>query len=1242
AALAAPERSTAELPLLGEAEQHQLLLEWGAIRREIPATSTLHGRFAARARRTPEAPALTCGDLTVTYGELDRRSNQLARWLRRQGAGPESRVGLRLDRSVDLVVGILGVLKAGAAYVPLDPGAPRERTAFILADADVRIVVGEEELARLESLPDGDLELSGDGGDASSLAYVIYTSGSTGRPKGVLITHGNVVRLFDATEPWFRFAERDVWTLFHSYAFDFSVWEIWGALLHGGRLVIVPWEVSRSPELFLDLLDRERVTVLNQTPSAFAQLAQAEAALPALRLVIFGGEALDPASLEPWFERHGDKQPRLVNMYGITETTVHVTWRPLSAADARDVRDARGHHRSVIGVPIPDLSLAVMDRGLRPVPIGVPGELVVGGAGLARGYLGRPELTAERFVPDPAGGGARLYRSGDLGRFLPNGEVEYLGRLDHQVKIRGFRIELGEVEAALAALAGVRQAVVVVRSDGSDRSDRSDRSLGERRLVAYVVGDVEVAELRQSLRERLPDYMVPAAFVVLETLPLTPNGKVDRKALSAPEAAPEQPGGGEGYLAPRTPAEEVLAGIWADLLGLERVGAADHFFDLGGHSLLATQVTSRLRQAFGVEMPLRDLFEAPVLADLAARVEAARRTGTAAPAPPLLPVPRDGSLPLSFAQQRLWFIDQVQPGSPLYNVAAALRVEGSLDAAVLARCLGEIVRRHEALRTVFAAPQGTPMQVIQPAEPFRLAVVDLSGLPEDARETLTPALAGEEAGRPFDLARGPACGPLLRGLLLRLGELDQAVLLTLHHIASDGWSLGCLVREVAVLYPAFAAGRPSPLPELPVQYADFAVWQRSWLRGEVLEAEIAFWRQQLAGLPPLLELPTDRPRPAVLSHRGATRTVRLPAPLVRQAEALGRSEGATLFMVLLAGFQALLARASGQDDLAVGSPVAGRTHRELEPLIGFFANTLVLRGDLSGAPAFRELLGRVRETALDAWLHQDVPFERLVEELTAERSLAHTPLFQAMLALQAPFGKLEIEDLRLRPVDVAGTTAKLDLAVSFVQLDGVLEGAIEYATALFDAATVDRLIAGFERLLAAAVAGPELRVAELPLLSSGERQQLLAEWNDTGEEGWQGPVTFLVERWCRERPDAPAVVDAAGRTLTYGELGERAGRLAGYLRSLGVGPETIVAVLMERSLDLMVAQLGVLKAGAAYLSLDPAHPAERLACMLAETTVPVVLTQEALSDRLPETSARIVRLDHEEIALCAPLPALAV
>ncbi|HEY4562918.1 MAG TPA: condensation domain-containing protein, partial [Thermoanaerobaculia bacterium] len=590
------------------------------------------------------------------------------------------------------------------------------------------------------------------------------------------------------------------------------------------------------------------------------------------------------------------------------------------------------------------------------------------------------------------------YRTGDLVRWLAAGELEHLGRLDHQVKIRGFRVEMGEIEAALLALPGVREAVALVRSD---RSDGSDRSVGSQRLIAYFTGDATTQELLKALRERLPGHMVPAALVTLPALPLTPNGKVDRKALPEPQWQ-----GAEGsYQAPRTPVEELLAGIWAEVLGLERVGAADHFFELGGHSLLATRVTSRLRGALGVEVPLRELFAAPRLADFAARVEAARRT-EAASVPPLVPVPREGDPPLSFAQQRLWFVDQLEPGSPLYNMPGALRVEGPLDGAVLARCLGEIVRRHEALRTVFAALEGSPVQVILPAVPFPLPVVDLSALPE--REALALALLREEARRPFDLAQGP----LLRGLLLRLGSQDHAVALTLHHIAGDGWSLGALVREIATLYPAFAAGRPSPLPELPVQYADFALWQRSWLRGEILGSEIGWWAKELAGLPPLLELPTDRPRPAVLSYRGVARPVRLPAGLTRQMEALARREGATLFMVLLAGFQALLARISRQDGLAVGSPIAGRNRIEIEGLIGFFVNTLVLRGDLAGEPSFRELLDRVREAAMAAHTHQDLPFEKLVEELAPERSLAHSPLFQVMFGLQnTPEESLEIQDL---------------------------------------------------------------------------------------------------------------------------------------------------------------------------------------------------------------------------------------
>ncbi|HVS00196.1 MAG TPA: amino acid adenylation domain-containing protein, partial [Thermoanaerobaculia bacterium] len=1197
-----------ELPLLTEAESLQLVTTWNR-----PATSgietTLDRLFAAAVANSPRALALSCAGQQLTYRELDERSNRLARRLRLLGVGPETRVGLRVERSAEMLVGILGILKAGGAYVPLEPSLPAERLAFLLADSGVRLLLTEAEILDPDVAAEAPTPLA-PSARPDNAAYVIYTSGSTGRPKGVVVTHANVARLLARTEPWFGFGPDDVWTLFHSYAFDFSVWEIWGALAYGGRLIVVPWEVSRSPEVFLDLLAEERVTVLNQTPSAFRLLSHAEeTGVPrevSLRWVIFGGEALELPSLAPWLARHGDERPRLVNMYGITETTVHVTFRRITGADLAAA------HGSVIGEPIPDLQVHVLDRQLRPVPLTAPGEICVGGPGLARGYLGRPELTAGRFVPDPWGAlfgrtGARLYRSGDLARRRTDGDLEYLGRRDQQVKVRGFRIELREIEARLVALAGVREAVVLARED----------TPRDRRLVAYVVGDAAVEALRQALRELLPEYMVPAAFVTLTALPLTPNGKVDRKALPAPEWQSAE----ESYRAPRTPFEEVLAGIWAELLKLDRVGTADHFFDLGGHSLLATQVMSRLRGVFGVEMPLRALFEAPMLADLAVRVEETLRAGQGQLAPPLVPVPRERDLPLSFAQQRLWFIDQLEPGTPLYNIPVTLRVAGPLDPAVLALCLGEIVRRHEALRTVFAAPEGSSVQVIRAPFPFELAMVDLSELPESRRETLASALAGEEASRPFDLARGP----LLRGALLRLGGEDHLAALTMHHIASDGWSMDILVREVTALYAAFFEGRPSPLPELPVQYADFAAWQRSWLHGEVLESEIAFWRQQLAGLPPRLELSTDRPRPAVQSFRGASRPVHLPAELSRQAQVQGRREGATLFMVLLAGFQALLARYSAQNDLAVGTPVAGRNRVEIENLIGFFVNTLVLRGDLSGEPSFRELLGRVRETALAAHTHQDVPFERLVQELTPERSLAHTPLFQAMFALQnAPVERLAIRDLRLRPAGGAGTTAKFDLTLSLQEWSGGLSGAIEYATDLFDAATIDRLIGHFERLFAVSIATPDVPILGFSLLNAAERSQILLEWNDTQEASAPRDCLHeLFEAQVRRTPEAVALV-AGERELRYAELDQAANRLAGHLRRRGVGPEVVVGVCLERSADMVAALLAILKAGAAYLPLDLQLPRLRLAGMLTSARVSHVVSRQSLAAELPWSGAPIL------------------
>ena len=1223
--LARPEGRLEEIDLLTPGEREQLLAVWNPSTDEAPEPRCLHEIFAEQAARSPDAPAVTFEGETRTYRELDQRANRLAHHLRRRGVGPDVRVGLCVDRSLAMIEGLLGILKAGGAYVPLDPRYPAARLAWIAEDSGLAALVTVEPLHDLVPVPVETvvcLDTAGpllemepatapeSGARPDNLAYVIYTSGSTGRPKGSLITHGNVTRLFTRTDPWYGFGPDDVWTLFHSFAFDFSVWEIWGALLYGGRLVIVPWWVSRSPEAFHDLLVRERVAVLNQTPSAFRQLVQADLDAGegdlALRLVIFGGEALEPASLAPWFDRHGDRRPVLVNMYGITETTVHVTYREVSRADLAEAG------RSPVGVPIPDLRVHLLDRHLHLVPVGVPGEMFVAGAGLARGYLGRPDLTAERFVPDPFGRpGERLYRSGDLARRLPDGDLEYLGRIDHQVKIRGFRIELGEIEAALASHPDVREAVALLREDPS----------GDRRLVAWVVpragAEIETAELRSFLKDRLPDYMVPAALVEIPAVPLTAHGKVDRRALPDPaaEAAPV----GEGYEPPRTPTEELLAGIWSEVLGAPRVGRHDGFFDLGGHSLLATRVLSRLREVFQVDLPLWELFEAPTVAELAQRVEAARASG-GVELPPLAPSPREGLLPLSFSQERLWFLDQLEPGSDVYNVPSAVRLTGALDAAALRRALAEVVRRHEALRTVFAVHAGRPAQVVREDLRPPLPLVDLTALPEPTREAQVRRLLAEDSRRPFDLA----AGPLLRHALVRVGEGEHVVLLTFHHIVSDAGSIGTFVREVAALYAAFMRGLPSPLPELPVQYADFARWQRQWLDGAVLDTWLGWWRERLAGVP-VLQLPGDRPRPAVQSFRGGMCPFALSEELSASLRALARARGATLFMTLLAAFEALLSRYSGQEDFAVGSPVAGRDRRETEDLIGFFVNTLVLRAPLGGSPDFKTLLDRVRAGSLEAYAHQGVPFERIVQELAPERNLSSTPLFQIMLAFQtAPQDRLELPGLTLTPITDQFSTSKFDLSLMAFDAGPRISGQWVYATSLFDAETIARWAGHFQVFLAGLAADPGRRISELPLLTQDEREQVLVEWNRPAVDHPEGGfVHQLFEEQVARTPDAVAVV-FEGETLSYRELNARANRLARRLRRLGAGPEVLVGISAERSFEMVVGLLAILKAGSAYVPLDPSLPAERLAFMIEDAGIGLLLTQEQLlppADESPDNPA---------------------
>jgi amino acid adenylation domain-containing protein len=1222
--VADPERRVSELPMLSEAERRQILAGWNDTATDYPRHAAVHELFERQAALTPEADAVEFGEERLSYGELNERANRLARHLRRLGVGARALVGLCVERSAEMVVGMLAVLKAGGAYLPLDPSYPLERLSLMLEDAQSPVLLTQEHL--LGSLPatwaqvvclDADREViereSADnlegGAGPDDLAYVIYTSGSTGRPKGTCIPHKAINRLVLDTD-YVQLEARDRVAQASNSSFDAATFEVWGALLNGAALLILPKEVAISPADLTRQIKERGVSTLFLTTALFNQVArEVPDGFAPLKHLLFGGEAVEPR----WVSEvlRAGRPGRLLHVYGPTEGTTFTTWHLVE-----DVCEA---DRTVpIGGPIANTRVHVLDAGMEPVPVGVAGELYVGGEGLAWGYIGHPGQTAERFVPDPFSRepGARLYWTGDVARHLDGGSVEFIGRADHQVKVRGFRIELGEIEAVLAEHPEVGAAAVTAREDGE----------GERRLVAYVAAEqgktVAAAALRSYLKGRLPEYMIPSAFVVLDELPLNPNGKIDRKALPEPERVrPELEG---GFKAAGNPVEEMLAGIWAQVLGLETVGADDDFFELGGHSLLATQVVSRVRAAFGVEVALQSLFEKPTVAAFAREVEAAKRAGLGLEAPPIVPVGRDRELPLSFAQQRLWFIDQLEPGAYVYNVPGAFRLEGELDVAALERSFEEIVRRHEALRTSFASIDGRPVQVVAPELKPELPLIDLSALPEAERETEMMRLALEEARRPFDLSKGP----LLRTTLLRLGEESHLFLLTMHHIVSDGWSVGIILRELHALYEAYAAGAEPVLPELAVQYADYADWQQRWLRGEVLGRQLAYWRQRLAGAPPALELPTDFPRPPVQTHRGTHERFALPADVSGQLSALSRREGVTLFMTLLAAYQTLLSRYTGQDDIVVGTDVANRNRAETEDLIGCFINVLMMRGDLSGDPTFLELLGRVRESTLGAYAHQDLPFEKLIEELQPEREPSRPPLFQVAIVLQnAPSTAVEFSGLAVSALTVETEAIKYDLVLEMTETPAGLTGMMHYNADLFEAATVRRMLRHYARLLEAVAAEPSAHVSELPLLSEAEQRELLVDWNDTAADyARDACVHHLFERRAALTPEAVAVEFGAGR-LSYGELNARANRLAHYLRRLGVGAGSLVGLCVERSPELVVGLLGILKAGGAYLPLDPSYPLERVAYMLEDAQVPALLTMEGLVERLPSHWAQVVCLD---------------
>jgi amino acid adenylation domain-containing protein len=1213
-ATSAPDLPLGELELLGPAERAQLTA-WNATGADYPEEKLLHRLLTAQRARTPDRVAVAWEGGALSHAELGRRAGRLAGRLRSLGVGPEIRVAICMQRSPEMMIALLAVLAAGGAWVPLEPGYPRQRMAAILADAAPRVLLtgpgtpsllagpgapaGVEPVAlagspmrRLRLDPAGtaasDLEgtasapdapESGGGGPASpqNLAYVIYTSGSTGTPKGVMVPHAAIANRVLWLQDRFPVGAGDCVLQKTPLSFDASIWEIFLPWLSGARLVLARPDGHQDTAWLAAALARYEVTVLQLVPSLLAALLEepAAAGCRALRRVFCGGEALGGALRDRCLSSLGVAP---VNTYGPTECAIDATFWECAPADR--------HAAVPIGRPIANDRIHLLDREPRPVPLGVAGELCVAGVGVARGYLGRPDLTAARFVPDPAGGepGGRLYRTGDLARQDAGGVLHYLGRIDDQVKLRGLRVELGEIEARLALHPAVREAAVAaprIRPDGEP---------GDRRLIACYVprpaadgspgAAPDDAELRAWMAAALPEAMVPALFIARPALPRLPGGKLDRRAIA--ELAPR--GAAAGFTAPRTPTEELLAARLAGLLGVERVGAHDSLFALGWNSLLATQVASRLHRLVGVRLPLDSLFEQPTLASLAARVDATLRGSPAAEPPPLVPFAgaRERPRPLSFAQLRLWFVDRWQPGSPFYNIPLALRFAGPLDVRVLARALGEIVRRHESLRTRFGEVDGEPAPLAgAPGEPaafllpadaaaFPLPVIDLSGLPGERREDESRRLLAAAAALPFDLGTGP----LLRALLLRLdGEPrpgraagddraagdsrnagdDRAAgddltagdgraaggshlgLLTLHHIVSDGWSTGVLTAELGTLYAAFAAGRRSPLAELPIQYADFAEWQRGWLHGAALDAHLDYWRRQLAGAPPLLPLRSDRPRPPVQSFRGAIRGRNLAPATVAAARQLARQEAVTLFMMMLAAGQLLLGWYSGQDDIVVGTDVAGRNQPETEGLIGFFINQLVLRTRLDGAPSFRGLLARVREVTVGAYAHQDLPFDKLIEALNPPRGRAHAPLFQVKInLLDQPPPLPELPGLTLTPVGVPRETAQFDWILNLYATGAGVAAMVEYSTDLFEPATIDRMLGGFEALLRAAAERPEARLGELgAVLAAAEeeqRQAELAERRQARRELLQRARRQPFAGDARPAGQAQAAGDAAERT----------------------------------------------------------------------------------------------------------------
>ncbi len=1482
---------------LSEREYQSLVIEYNDSAVVYPVDKTIVDLFEAQAGRTPNQTALVFEQQRLTYSELNRRASQLAQYLRGLGAGPDVLVGLLVERSADMIVGLLGILKAGAAYMPMDTAFPPERIAFMLADANAAVLVTQSSL--LATLPAGAAQTvcmdtldwkslegpaqSGSRARPENLAYVIYTSGSTGRPKGVCIEHRNIVNYALGVAERFQFTSGMKHATVSTIAADLGNTVIFPALLTGGCLHVISQARAENQALLSEYFTRERIDVLKIVPSHLAALQTGnhpEQAMPG-RILIVGGEA----SQLDWIERLRLRSPdcEIYNHYGPTETTVGVLTYHVGGQ-----LPSTPSGKLPLGRPLPNSRAYVLDENRQPVPAGVPGELYIGGRGVARGYLNRPELTAERFIPDPfsAEPGARMYRTGDRARHLPEGNIEFCGRVDHQVKIRGYRVELGEIEGALREQAGVRDAVVSAFEDESGNNElvgyvlpkRANQSLwgskavytlpdglpvahlnqnetsyiykeifvlqaylrhgitirdgdcivdaganiglftvfasrlarnlriisfepnpaayaclkanaeawgtgvkclpmgvssenktaemtffegfsllsgfyadeaterevvktyalnqepesensgelateigkmledrfhartvsAQLRTLSSVIAEeglervdllkinVEKSEwdvlqgisagdwpkirqlvievdqkqnlepittlleqngyevlveqdpllrktelcyvyairpsaasrlapqqsgeehvrslppadeavltpggLRKFLKERLPQYMVPPQFVLMEKFPLTANGKIDRQALPRPAHESAAPAG--DFVRPQTETEKALALIWAELLKVDNIGIHDDFFDLGGHSLLAIRTVSRIRDVFGVDITFQTLFENPTIARLSKVITATKNSGT------VQRIERrkvSGPAPLSFAQEQLWFLDHLTPGSPVYNMNDVVDFHGKYNAEAMRRAVQELVRRHEILRTEFSHSGGQPVQTILPEMNLPLAELDLASLPDQQRDREWARVVREQGRKPFDLSKAP----LLRATVVHLSARDHRLLVTTHHILADEWSMEVFHQEIKRLYEAFSSGRPSPLPDLPIQFADFACWQREWMKGELLESQTSYWKQELAGAPSILELPADKPRPASQTFRGATESFQLPAKLLEQLKSLGREQQATLFMILEAAFMAVLHRYTGQDDIVVGTPISGRTHSETENLIGLFLNTVLLRAKFSDRQSFLSLVQQVRERALGAYAHPDLPFERLVAELAPDRDPSRMPLFQVMFILHNSEGVSQVSKVSGNQELETGTS-KFDLTLILSENEKGLDGLIEYSTDLFEAATIRRLAGYYSRLLEAGVAHPDQSISELPMLPDAERRQLLVDWNDTAADLPAKTLCLhqLIEEQAARTPDQVALVFEQ-QQITYGELNRRANQLANHLKGLGIGPDVLVGIYVQRSIEMLVGMLGVLKAGGAYVPIDPSYPSARIALVIEDAHLGFILTTDA-------------------------------